>query len=209
MHNVSIPLLSLHFFQNSLWLSLFFSSMLCSTPVVCNNMWCSIVCLCSFGFVTKSIWFVVVVALSIGMVQKFQNSEHTCICTYMHMYTHTFKCKWAQVILSLNHWVVGKFPYLSTAVRRGLPGGCGPCSFTGDFVFVLFFRPQQNTAVSRVAGSATLETCFQGGWISHPGFRLLFPGWLDQPPWKHHEWPCFQGGWISHPGNTIRVMLDD
>ena len=67
MHNVSIPLLSLHFFQNSLWLSLFFSSMLCSTPVVCNNMWCSIVCLCSFGFVTKSIWFVVVVALSIGM----------------------------------------------------------------------------------------------------------------------------------------------
>ena len=102
MHNVSIPLLSLHFFQNSLWLSLFFSSMLCSTPVVCNNMWCSIVCLCSFGFVTKSIWFVVVVALSIGMVQKFQNSEHTCICTYMHMYTHTFICKWAQVILSLS-----------------------------------------------------------------------------------------------------------
>ena len=108
MHNVSIPLLSLHFFQNSLWLSLFFSLMLCSTPVVCNNMWCSIVCLCSFGFVTKSIWFVVVVALSIGMVQKFQNSSleynwvvfavvvvNMCFyfyntCIYIYIYTYKY-----------------------------------------------------------------------------------------------------------------------
>ena len=46
-----------------------------------------------------------------------------------------------------------------------------------------------------------------------PNKTLLFPGWLDQPPWKHVSRVagsatlefacCFQGGWISHPGNTM------